>query len=47
VFHLDDTLLDGANMLERMDDIAKQDSKLPTNRFVDEEPELESGEEEE
>ncbi len=46
VFHLDDTLLDGANMLERMDDIAKQDSKLPTNRFVDEEPELESGEEE-
>ncbi len=42
VFHLDDTLIDGADMLKRMDNIAIQDSKLPTNRFVDEELEPES-----
>ena len=33
VFHLDVTLVEGANMLKMMDDVAQQDSNLPENKF--------------
>jgi ribosome-binding factor A len=33
VFHLDDTLVEGANMIKMMDNVAQQDSKLPENKF--------------
>ena len=33
VFHLDDTLVEGANMIKMMNDVAQQDSKLPDNKF--------------
>ena len=44
IFHLDDTLIEGANMLKMMDDVAKQDSKLPKNKFEETLEEPESGE---
>ncbi len=37
VFHLDETLVEGADMLKVMDEVAEQDSQLPENTF--EEPE--------
>lgn len=40
VFHLDDTLVEGANMLKRMDEVAARDSKLPVNEFVEPEPDF-------
>ncbi|MBT3941645.1 MAG: 30S ribosome-binding factor RbfA [Chloroflexi bacterium] len=40
VFHLDETLAEGADMLKRMNEVARQDSKLPVNEF--EEPEADS-----
>ena len=46
VFHLDDTLIDGANMLKKMDEIASQDSKLPVNEFEEPEPDSEPEDEE-
>ncbi|HCV27201.1 MAG TPA: 30S ribosome-binding factor RbfA [Dehalococcoidia bacterium] len=38
VFHLDETLVDGAEMLKVMDEVAQQDSKLPENTFEELDP---------
>ncbi|MDP7160061.1 MAG: 30S ribosome-binding factor RbfA [Dehalococcoidia bacterium] len=38
VFHLDETLVDGAEMLKVMDEVAQQDRKLPENTFEELDP---------
>jgi len=38
VFHLDNTLIEGANMLKMMDEVAQKDRKLPKNKFEPEGP---------
>ena len=46
VFHLDETIAEGADMLKMMDNIAEQDSKLPVNEYEEPEPLSEPGDEE-
>jgi ribosome-binding factor A len=44
IFHLDDTLIEGANMLKMMDEVAQHDRKLPKNKFEEPLEGTESGE---
>ena len=43
VFHLDETLVEGADMLKMMDEIALQDGKLPINHYQEPKTDAETG----